>query len=495
MTPTACLDDTDLRRWRACPRLHWLHRQGVAPSGPPLRLPDSAEAAAALRASFAGARTVAPPLDDTDWARAEAQTRDALADAQRRNEAEATVLGACLSSNDGARCRIDVMQRGAQGWRLWRLRLGTVADEPDVDALAWAAHVVARAGWRLQSVGLLLIDTDFLYPGLGCYAGLFREVDVGPMLGSRPVTEWLLALRRGAQGREPAMPLIAPCAADGGCAYAGHCHAGEPAPAEVPAAQALEILGRERAEQLRLAGHRSVLDVPLQALADPRLRRAARAVQQGAPVRDPGVAALAAGWPRPWRFLRIETIGLAVPMWSGTRPYQILPFQWTLGEAAAEGAWSLRQHLADGQADPRAIFAQRLLEALPPGGTLFAYQAGFERNRLRELARQLPDHAARLEALADELVDVFALGRAHAYHPAQAGSWAAKALWRAVLPGLGAQALDEPGLRSPLHAYGLSLRTDTPPARRAELRALLARHGERQVRALQAYLAWLIEAG
>ncbi|MBQ0933049.1 DUF2779 domain-containing protein [Ideonella sp. 4Y11] len=495
MTPISFLDEPDLRRWRACPRLHWLHRQGAAPTGQPPRVGDSAEAAAALRASYAGAREIAAPRDDADWVRAVAQTQLALAELSARPDPEAALLGACLASDDGARCRIDVMQRGARGWRLWRLRLGTVADAPDVDALAWAAHVAARAGWRLQSVGLLLIDTDFLYPGLGCYAGLFREVDVGPMLGSRPVAEWLVALQRSAHGREPPMPLVAPCAADGGCAYADHCHAGEPAPAAVPPAQALEILGRERAEQLRLAGHRSVLDVPLTALPQPRLRRAARAVQQGAPVREPGVAALAAHWPRPWRFLRIETIGLAVPIWSGTRPYQILPFQWTLGEATADGGWTLQQHLAEGQSDPRTEVVQRLLAALPPGGTLFAYQAGFERNRLRELAQRVPAQAARLEALAAGLVDVFALGRAHAYHPDQAGSWSARALWRAVLPGLGAQALDEPGLRSPLQAYGLSLRADTAPERRAALRAVLARHGERQVRALQAYLAWLIEAG
>ena len=487
------LDDQDLRRWRACARRHWLHRQGVAAVLVTRPAESTREADAALRSAFPGALRVAAPRDEADWPRALAETRAALDTLQvggpLASAAGDAVLGACLMSDDGARTRIDVMQRGEHGWRLFRLRVGTVADDADVDALAFAAHVAARAGWRLQSAGLLLIDSDFLYPGLGCYAGLFREVDAGPMLGSRPVADWLVALRRGEAGPEPAMTMTAPCTRDGGCELVARCHAGEPAPAAVDPREALEIVGRELAESLRVEGFRHLREVPLARLQDARHRRAWQAVQRGAAVVEPEAAARVQAWPRPWRLLRIETIGMAVPAWSGTRPYEVIPFQWTCRVEPATGAPWTDSFIADGLADPRRALAESLLQALaePVGegpGTLLAYNAGFERNRLRELARRFDDLAPALEAAADRLVDVFQFARQHIYHPEQAGSWSAKAIFRAVAPELGAHRFDAEGCRTPLQAFGRSLQAASDAALQQRLRNALQAHGERQTAAL-----------
>ena len=457
---------------------------------------DLPEAQAALRSVFPGARRIAPPLDEADWPRALADTRQALQNLQAQATGEATLLDACLMSDDGARARVDVLQRGAHGWRLFRLRVGTVADDADVDALAFWAHVVARAGWRLQSAGLLLIDTDFLYPGLGCHAGLFREVDAGPMLGSRPVADWLLALRQTEAGPQPPMSLLAPCTRDGGCPQLARCHAGEPAEPRVDPRERLDVVGRELADQLRLEGHRSLRDVPLDRLVEPRHRRAWQAVRSGAPVVDALTAERVQAWPRPWRLLRMETIGLAVPVWAGTRPYEVIPFQWTcLQLPAGDEPGPCEGFLADGQADPRRALAQSLWQALASpeaaDGTLLAYNAGFERNRLRELARRFDDLAPGLEAAADRLVDVYQFTRQHAYHPEQAGSWSAKAMWRAVAPELGAHRFEAEGCHTPLQAFGLSLRPGLPAPRRERLRQALQAHGQGQTAALARLLQWL----
>jgi hypothetical protein len=50
-----------------------------------------------------------------------------------------------------------------------------VGDEADVDAVAPWAHAAAHSGLRVQSAGLLLVDTSFVYPGHGCCAGLLPD--------------------------------------------------------------------------------------------------------------------------------------------------------------------------------------------------------------------------------------------------------------------------------------------------------------------------------
>ena len=53
-----------------------------------------------------------------------------------------------------------------------------------------------------------------------------------------------------------------------------------------------------------------------------------------------------------------------IPLYEGTRPYQTIPFQWSLHVAADDGVLHHREFLADGDGDPRRQFAETLIEAL-----------------------------------------------------------------------------------------------------------------------------------
>jgi hypothetical protein len=515
------LSEGDLRRWRTCARLQWLHRaalraheasgpgaaghsadasrdgRGQRVAGP--AEPDvvfGPEPALALRASYPEALSIAPPAADAgseadneaDWARAIAATTAAMTDPARQAMG-AAVLGACVQSDDGARVRIDVLVRGALGWQIYKQRLATVADDADVDALALWVHVASRAGWRVQSAGLLLVDTGFVYPGMQCYAGLFREVDVGPMLGTRPVGEWLAALRGSEAGPKPAPALGAPCAQGGGCRFMAECHAGEPGGRVVDPAWQLDIVGKELAAALRREGHVDLRSVPPERLSDARHRRALRAVRQGAPVLEPGVARLMRELPWPRLHLRMETIGFAVPVWPGTRPYQVLPFQWSCDVETAPGQWTHHGFLADAAGgDPRRAFALSLLVALNAHGTqgaILAYNAGFERNRIRELAQQFDELREPLEALLPRVVDLFQLARTHYYHPAMAGSWSAKTVFGLIAPELNVTRLGRREADAPLQAFARSLQRGLPAAERERLRSALQAHGQRRTEALR----------
>lgn len=543
------LDSAALRDWRACARRFWLGQQAARLSsasgdGPGVGMGDGrtngncgsgsgsgishhhataagrgdspAEPSAgpagsladkALRASYPQAtRLPAPAAHDAPaWAAAEARSRQLLAG---HGPAEASqpgwaLLGACLSSADGVRVRLDVVQRGAHGWRLFKLRWATVADEADVDEMALAAHVFAHGfaqgaaggGLRVASVGLLLVDTDFLYPGHGLYAGLLREVDLGPVLGSRDVPAWTVAMQalRHAATRPP-VPLGAPCTGDGAgpCPQMAVCNLPSAPSRGADPRQRLDILGRELADELRREGHHDVRSVPLSRLFNPRARRAALAVQQGRPVVEPAAGAWLAALPWPRHWLRIETIGFAIPPWPGTRPYQVLPFQCSVDSQAGPTAAAQHQGwLAPAGADPRPDFVQRLLQLLgDDDGPILAYNAGFERNRITELARQA-QHAgdaatvAALEALLPRIVDLFALARANAYHPDMAGAWSARAVFEAWLPEAGAHHFALPGWRSVLQAYGATVQQGLPAGQVVALRQALLAHGQRHTAALR----------
>lgn len=487
--PFSWLDAEDLRRWRACERRFWLHRRQPQPAASARdgadRVVAGPGAAQALRASYPGVVTIPAPHDEAGWAAAIDATERLLIDVSQQDEGWA-LAGACLSSDDGLRVCIDLVTRGAHGLRLFRRRHATAGTEADVDTVAAWLHVAARNGLRVQSAGLLLVDTGFVYPGHGLYAGLYREVDLAPVLGTRPVPQWIVAMRRAAREALPAAPVGAPC---GGCEQAGPCALPV---ADTPCADAttsLEIVGRELAATLRAEGHASLLDVPPGRLAQPRHRRAARAVQAGRAVIERGAAEALHTIDGPPRWLRFETIGFAIPPWSGTQPYQVLPFQWSCDAGTPTGSIAHSSFLAGPEGDPRRGFAEALLRELGDAGPLYAYNAGFERNRIRELAQRFDDLAPALDALLPRIVDLFMVLRDHAYHPAMAGSWSAKSVFRAFVPEAGAHefrcALRGRPLASPLDAYAACLQRGLAPPDVAALREALRAHGRRHCEALR----------
>ncbi len=92
----------------------------------------------------------------------------------------------------------------------------------------------------------------------------------------------------------------------------------------------------------------------------------------------------------PLHFLDFETFSTAIPLFDGLRPYQQVPFQFSMHTVRSEGAESEHQgFLAEGCNDPREEFMGRLRGVLGGKGSIVAYNAGFEIRRLKEFRHSL----------------------------------------------------------------------------------------------------------
>ena len=96
-----------------------------------------------------------------------------------------------------------------------------------------------------------------------------------------------------------------------------------------------------------------------------------------------GLKAALAGLRYPLFFMDFETVNPAIPRFAGMRPYDHLPFQWSvhlLEELAA--APEHFEFLATDGSDPRCEFIDSLCDALGESGSIVVYNAGFESQRL-----------------------------------------------------------------------------------------------------------------
>jgi hypothetical protein len=186
-------------------------------------------------------------------------------------------------------------------------------------------------------------------------------------------------------------------------------------------------------------------------------------------------AACLAAHKLPAYFLDFETIQFAVPIWKGTRPYQQLPFQFSMHRLSRTQQLEAVSFLDLTGEDPghALAMAMALIEACGVRGPVFAYSA-FEATCIRDLAKRFPRLKTRLMALHDRLVDLRPITEEYYYYPSQQGSWSIKKVLSAVAPELRYDAL--PGVKDggmAMEAYAEAIAPATLPDRREQIRGEL----------------------
>jgi hypothetical protein len=182
----------------------------------------------------------------------------------------------------------------------------------------------------------------------------------------------------------------------------------------------------------------------------------------------------------------------------GTRPYQTIPFQWSLHRVDSEGAVSHQEFLADGDLDPRRQFAETLIAALRRAKWPIIVYSSYEQTRLMELARAFPDLKRPIAAIVRRLSDLLPIVRGGLYHPGFEFSSSIKNVAPALCPDVTYDDLDEIAdgtAASTAFWLMASGRTDqkTSARLRRSLRAYCQRDTWAMVRLLQA-LNMLAEA-
>lgn len=143
----------------------------------------------------------------------------------------------------------------------------------------------------------------------------------------------------------------------------------------------------------------------------------------------------------PLYYLDFETFGPAVPPLDGTRPFQQIPFQFSLHVVPKEGAeaWH-HSFLTDGGNDPRPLFLASLKKIIGTQGNVIVYNAAFEKGVLGELAKAFPEEEGWIDNVLRRIKDLLAPFRSfHYYHPDQNGS----ASLKCVLPALTGKSYEE----------------------------------------------------
>ena len=108
----------------------------------------------------------------------------------------------------------------------------------------------------------------------------------------------------------------------------------------------------------------------------------------------------------PLYLLDFETMQPAIPLFEGTKPYQQVPFQYSLHIIDENGNVTHKEFLAEEGKSPCRDISEQLLKDIPSDKMIMAYNDTFEKTRIKELAFMFPDLANELLIRLNHFIDL-----------------------------------------------------------------------------------------
>ncbi|MDO9556181.1 MAG: DUF2779 domain-containing protein [Coriobacteriia bacterium] len=363
--------------------------------------------------------------------------REALETTKRLLEGGASILYEPAFYFDDVLVRVDVLVKVGDAWDLYEVKSTSKVKPEHVTDVAVQTYVVEGCGLTVRRSCIVHLDTSYVYEG-GEYdlSALFAVEDVTAQARAfMPAVPGLLeSFRTMLDGPEPDVRVGAQCTTPYECDFSARCHAFMPA--EHPITN-LPRLSEGALHALLDLGITSIRDIPddFSGLT-PTQAETVAAVKKGEPlVQRDGLAEALSALEWPVYHLDFETINPALPLWPGTRPYQVIPFQYSIHVQQEDGTYEHREYLHTGGTDPRRLLTERMLADLAETGSVTHYTS-FERQRLERLATAFPDLAKRINAVIGRLFDLEPVIKQFTTHPDACGRTSIKYVLPAWCPDM-----------------------------------------------------------
>src|SRR5690606_18896330 len=109
----------------------------------------------------------------------------------------------------------------------------------------------------------------------------------------------------------------------------------------------------------------------------------------------------------PLHFFDYETLSGVIPAFDGTRPYQQVPFQYSLHILKSfDGDLEHKEYLHDSDTNPVRPLLEQMVKDFEGSGSVLAWNKKFEAARNNEMGKLYPEYANFLLNINDRMVDL-----------------------------------------------------------------------------------------
>ena len=335
--------------------------------------------------------------------------------------------------------RSDVMVRQGATWDLYEIKGSSSVKTAHLLDLAFQKYVWEQSGYTIGRSYIILVNNQYVRDG---------DIDPKQLFTVTEVTDQIEPLAKSTAAKvEEALELMkqsehpddAPELAAEWYGYRDvyrHLHP------EI-AKDSILNLTRLNLEQLKALAERGITkigDIP-EDLPDIKPQQLAQieVVRSGHPViHTEKIAHSLSELKYPLYFLDYETFAGALPLWDGVRPFQQLPFQYSVHIIEEPGGDLVqKEYLARGTDYPVEKLARQLSEDIGPTGSVIVWNKAFEMGCNDAMAALHPEFAPFLQGVNErvyDLMEIFANG--WFAHPDFYGSASIKKVLPVLVPEL-----------------------------------------------------------
>lgn len=343
-------------------------------------------------------------------------------------------------------CISDIVSRDGDSFVLTEIKSGTSVKPEHTFDLAFQRVVLERAGYPIARCEVAYVNRDYVKAG---------EIEPQELVAITDITDAVAEQLDNTRAR-----------IDQALAVASSSDMPDPAPERARLKsydEWLEIrdkldppLAPESIHRLPFINAKQVSDLieagitTIGAINDPSVlgkstQRYLRARAHGARTIDRDTLAQFLGEiAYPVYYFDYETSQSLLPPWDGTRPYQQVPFQYSLHiQREPGGEIEHREYLHRDASNPMPALLERLREDVGDTGSVLVWYEGFEKSRNKEMAAAFPEYADFLNDLNARVIDLMKpFSNEVINDPAFKGSASIKAVLPALLPELSYADLD-----------------------------------------------------
>ncbi|RJX17074.1 MAG: DUF2779 domain-containing protein [Desulforudis sp.] len=331
---------------------------------------------------------------------------------------------------------VDILHKGVNGWELYEVKSSTKENEVYLNDIAIQYFVVNGSGLQLANAFLIYINNQYVRHGDLDIQSLFTISPQTP-IAIQKQESIVIELQRLKEvvkndSSEPGRDIGLYCYNPYECDFKTYCWKDIPSESVF----SLYFMGKQKMFDFYKRGIISFKqiksEVELTAIQEMQVESA---LSGKVFINKEGISEFLSSITEPIGYLDFETFYSPIPHFNNQKPYQQIPFQYSL-HVQKEDDLHHYEFLAQHGKDPRKEFIENLINNANDAKTVLVYNISFERRILNELIQSHPEYEQEINLIIGKLVDLLVVfKRGYYYSRKMNGSFSIKKVLPALVHG------------------------------------------------------------
>ena len=332
----------------------------------------------------------------------------------------------------------DIVVLENEGIKVYEVKSSTSISETYLNDAALQYFVISNLGFKVKDFSIIYINNQYVRQG---------ELDLQQLFITESVLEFILPLQKSvkenverfkkvlSKKQIPDIDIGEHCHNPYTCGFFNYCRK------HIPDNSIFDFSGMHLTKKYELYREDivSLDDVPVNYPLNKNNRLQLDVYKSNESVIDKGaINNFLSDLDYPLYFMDFETFQPAVPLFDNSKPYQQIPFQYSVFKKKSKTSEAAHfEFLAEPGIEPRKKFIEKLLKDAEEEGDVIVYNKTFEITRLNEIARDFPEYSNEIEKLIIRIKDLMVpFQKKYYYAPELKGSYSIKAVLPALVPEL-----------------------------------------------------------